>query len=118
MTARQQVYSCSICGQVVTVLHHGGGSLVCCGKPMMLAGEETAGAAAGKARLRTEPVAKVAPAAPAPYWKCSNCNYVLEAAQPPEVCPSCQQNCQFVDVTCYIPECGFSGLDARLVGGR
>ncbi|MBM3313522.1 desulfoferrodoxin FeS4 iron-binding domain-containing protein, partial [candidate division WOR-3 bacterium] len=39
MTARQQVYSCSVCGQIVAVVHQGGGRLVCCGKPMMLEGE-------------------------------------------------------------------------------
>jgi hypothetical protein len=25
---------------------------------------------------------------------------------PPNVCPSCKEKCEFVDVTCYIPECG------------
>ncbi|MEN9979797.1 MAG: rubredoxin-like domain-containing protein [candidate division WOR-3 bacterium] len=50
-----------------------------------------------------------------PYWSCSNCHYVLQALQPPDVCPSCNQACQFVDVSCYIPECGFSGVDSRLI---
>jgi len=117
MTARQQVHSCSVCGQMVAVVHQGGGRLVCCGKPMTLAGEETSGAASGARKLRTEPVADAAPPANAPYWKCSNCRYVLQTLQPPEVCPSCQQQCQFVDVTCYIPECGFSGPDNRLISG-
>ena len=31
-----QIYRCSICGNVVEVLHAGGGKLVCCGKPMNL----------------------------------------------------------------------------------
>jgi desulfoferrodoxin-like iron-binding protein len=118
MTAKQQIHSCSVCGQIVTVVHHGGGKLVCCGRPMMLSGDELAGAAAGAKKLRTEPVAKAALAPDAPFWRCSSCNYVLQASQPPEVCPSCQKNCQFVDVTCYIPECGFSGVDARLITGR
>jgi desulfoferrodoxin-like iron-binding protein len=117
MTAQQQVYSCSVCGQMVAVVHQGGGRLVCCGKPMMLAGEEQSGSAPGEPRLRATPAPVAAPAADAPYWKCSNCKYVLQGAQPPETCPSCQQNCQFVDVTCYIPECGFSGPDNRLISG-
>ncbi|MEO0079088.1 MAG: rubredoxin-like domain-containing protein [candidate division WOR-3 bacterium] len=50
-----------------------------------------------------------------PYWRCSNCRYVLQAATPPAVCPSCNQSCQFDNVTCYIPECGFTGIDSRLV---
>lgn len=115
MTAKQQVYSCSVCGQIVAVVHLGGGLLVCCGKPMMLAGEEASGPAPGEKRLREQPVPQVAADAHTPYWKCSNCQYVLQAVQPPEVCPSCQQNCQFVDVTCYIPECGFTGADTRLI---
>ena len=52
MTAKQQVYSCSECGQLVAVVHQGGGRLVCHGKPMMQAGEEKAGAA------RTRPAAR------------------------------------------------------------
>ncbi|MEO0078958.1 MAG: rubredoxin-like domain-containing protein [candidate division WOR-3 bacterium] len=67
--------------------------------------------------MRATPAPGAGPTAGAPYWKCSNCKYVLQAAQPPETCPSCQQNCQFVDVTCYIPECGFSGPDNRLISG-
>jgi len=42
-------------------------------------------------------------------WKCSNCGYNLEAAMPPEQCPNCHEKCDFVDVTCYIPECGGPG---------
>lgn len=33
---RLQVYKCSVCGNIVEVLHVGGGELVCCGKPMNL----------------------------------------------------------------------------------
>jgi desulfoferrodoxin-like iron-binding protein len=117
MTARQQVYSCSVCGQIVAVVHHGGGKLVCCGKPMMLSGDESSGVAAGQKKLRAQPAPTAAAAGNSSYWKCSNCKYVMQAAQPPEVCPSCGQNCQFVDVTCYIPECGFIGPDGRLIAG-
>lgn len=36
MTKLNQVYKCSVCGNIVQVLHTGGGTLVCCGKPMDL----------------------------------------------------------------------------------
>lgn len=36
MTNLHQVYKCPICGNVVEVLHTGGGQLVCCGQPMEL----------------------------------------------------------------------------------
>lgn len=42
MTAIGQVFKCAICGNIVTVLHAGGGQLVCCGKPMDLQNEKTA----------------------------------------------------------------------------
>ena len=38
---RLQVYRCSVCGNIVEVLHVGGGELVCCGKPMELLEEKT-----------------------------------------------------------------------------
>lgn len=50
------------------------------------------------------------------YWMCSECNSVIEAEAPPEVCPSCHVKCTFTNVTCYIPECvGPDHLDQRLV---
>ena len=48
MTARLQVYKCEICGNIVEVLHEGGGELVCCGKPMRLFKENTVDAAKEK----------------------------------------------------------------------
>ncbi len=36
MTAKNQIYKCNVCGNIVTVLHAGEGELVCCGKPMEL----------------------------------------------------------------------------------
>jgi len=36
MTKRHQVYKCNICGNIVEVLHEGGGTLVCCGQDMVL----------------------------------------------------------------------------------
>jgi len=48
-------------------------------------------------------------------WKCSNCGYALEADTPPEPCPSCGERCDFLDVSCYIPECDTGGgVDDRL----
>ena len=47
-------------------------------------------------------------------WKCGKCGYTLEADVPPERCPSCKEKCDFVDVSCYIPDCGNTGVDPRL----
>ncbi len=41
-----------------------------------------------------------------PVWKCNNCGNTVDEAAPPDVCPSCKEKCEFVNVTCYIPECG------------
>jgi superoxide reductase len=38
----KQVYKCNVCGNIVEVLHAGGGTLVCCGQPMQLLAEKTA----------------------------------------------------------------------------
>ena len=36
MTKINEVYRCNLCGNIVNVLHAGGGELVCCGQPMEL----------------------------------------------------------------------------------
>lgn len=41
MTKRLQIYKCEICGNIVEVLHEGGGELICCGQPMKLQEEKT-----------------------------------------------------------------------------
>jgi len=41
-----------------------------------------------------------------PWWKCTTCGYLFQAAEAPETCPSCKTKCVFVDATCYTPECG------------
>lgn len=41
MTKLNQVYRCSVCGNIVNVLHTGSGELVCCGQPMDLFSEKT-----------------------------------------------------------------------------
>ena len=45
---RLQVYKCGVCGNVVEVLHAGGGELVCCDQPMDLLVENTTDAATEK----------------------------------------------------------------------
>jgi rubredoxin len=50
-------------------------------------------------------------------WKCGNCGYTFDADAEkslPETCPSCKQKCEFLNVTCYTPECGMTGQDPRL----
>ncbi len=100
MKKETTVYSCSVCGQIVGVVHQGGGTLVCCNKPM---------------QKKMERKAEEKVPANAPYWSCSNCHYVIQTVSPPDVCPACGKNCQFIDVSCYIPECGFTGIDSRLI---
>jgi len=41
MIQEKQIYKCAICGNIVEVLYAGGGTLVCCGKPMELLVEKT-----------------------------------------------------------------------------
>ena len=40
MIELNQVYKCNVCGNIVEVLHAGGGQLVCCGQPMELLEEK------------------------------------------------------------------------------
>ena len=35
MTQKGDIYKCAVCGNIVEVLHPGGGTLVCCGHPMV-----------------------------------------------------------------------------------
>ncbi len=39
-------------------------------------------------------------------WKCNKCGNTITLEAPPETCPSCKANCEFVNVSCYIPDCG------------
>ena len=48
MAERLQVYKCDLCGNIVEVVHGGGGELVCCGQPMNLLVENTTDAAVEK----------------------------------------------------------------------
>lgn len=48
MTSQKEIYKCEVCGNIVEVLHAGGGTLVCCGQPMKLQEENTVDAAQEK----------------------------------------------------------------------
>ena len=48
MTRKDQIYKCSICGNITEVLHEATGTLTCCGKPMNLLEENTIDAAVEK----------------------------------------------------------------------
>jgi rubrerythrin len=49
------------------------------------------------------------------YWKCADCGATFTADAPPGACPSCKAQCEFKNVTCYLPDCGGSGnIDPRL----
>jgi len=48
MTELNQIYKCTVCGNVVEVVHTGAGELVCCGQPMQLQQENTVDAAKEK----------------------------------------------------------------------
>lgn len=48
MAERLEVYKCDLCGNIVEVLHGGGGELVCCGESMKLMTENTVDAAKEK----------------------------------------------------------------------
>ena len=48
MTELKQIYKCEVCGNIVEVLHTGVGTLVCCGKNMILQKENSEGEYAEK----------------------------------------------------------------------
>jgi len=48
MTKQNEVYRCSICGNIVEVLHPAAGELSCCGQPMTLLKENSVDAATEK----------------------------------------------------------------------
>lgn len=45
---RRDVFKCNVCGNIVELLHVGGGELVCCGQPMQQLKANTTDAAAEK----------------------------------------------------------------------
>ena len=57
MITLKQIYKCDICGNIVEVLHVGGGELVCCGQPMKLLEEKLSDAGQEKHVPVIEPAA-------------------------------------------------------------
>ena len=49
-------------------------------------------------------------------WKCSHCGYTLARDAPPDKCPACGVECEFLNVSCYTPDCG--GVDAGTIDPR
>ena len=47
-TQRLEIYKCTVCGNIVEVIHEGAGELVCCGQPMKQLVENTVDAATEK----------------------------------------------------------------------
>jgi len=45
---KNEVYKCIVCGNIIEVLHAGGGELVCCNKPMIFQKENTVDASVEK----------------------------------------------------------------------
>lgn len=43
-----EIYKCAVCGNMVEVVHVGGGELVCCGQPMNLMKENSTDASQEK----------------------------------------------------------------------
>ncbi len=42
-------------------------------------------------------------------WKCNNCGNTVDVFSLPAISPSCEKKCEFVDVSCFIPDCGGVG---------
>ncbi|MDY6988620.1 MAG: hypothetical protein SWQ30_11250 [Thermodesulfobacteriota bacterium] len=60
-------------------------------------------------------VGDICPQCKQTYWKCGKCGFLITAAKPPSACPSCKETCEFLNATCYTPECGGPGnLDPRI----
>ncbi|MFQ3580023.1 MAG: desulfoferrodoxin FeS4 iron-binding domain-containing protein, partial [Bacteroidales bacterium] len=48
MTELNQIYKCSLCGNMTEVIHPSGGTLVCCGQPMSMMKENNTDASTEK----------------------------------------------------------------------
>lgn len=48
MTKLNKVYKCVVCGNIVEMIHIGGGQMVCCGQPMIQQAENTVDASREK----------------------------------------------------------------------
>lgn len=73
--------------------------------------------AESKVLSEKEPAAPVegTTAAEPSHWKCGKCSFTFTASSLPEQCPGCGEKCDFLNITCYTPECGGPGnIDHRL----
>ncbi|MGD8261919.1 MAG: hypothetical protein PVG70_15020 [Desulfobacterales bacterium] len=62
--------------------------------------------------------ANICPKCGLAYWECTKCGFLITAAEPPGACPACAENCAFINVNCYTPDCGGPGnVDRRLLHG-
>ena len=53
------------------------------------------------------------------WWMCSECENVFQSEIAPSACPNCSKICTFLNVTCFIPECGGpDNVDMRLVAAK
>ena len=60
-------------------------------------------------------VGDICPQCDLTYWKCAKCGFLVTAGTTPATCPECGEKCNFLNVTCYTPECGGPGhVDRRL----
>lgn len=48
MAEKKEIYKCEVCGNIVEVVHEGGGVLICCGQPMKLQKENSVDASQEK----------------------------------------------------------------------
>jgi superoxide reductase len=48
MIEKKEIYKCEVCGNIVEVVHQGGGVLICCGQPMKLQKENSVDASQEK----------------------------------------------------------------------
>lgn len=44
------------------------------------------------------------------YWRCRVCGFTLVDAASPGICPECRAECEFSNITCYVP--GWREADA------
>lgn len=40
------------------------------------------------------------------YWECAKCGFTMTVGTPLGVCPKCGEKGDFVNITCYTPQCG------------
>ncbi len=49
------------------------------------------------------------------YWKCPECVFTIVAKAPPGICPECGKKCEFINLTCYIPDWGNSEISYSIL---